>query len=116
MTAFVSTVTVTLVTQGSPTGQDQYGNDTYTPVETTVPGCLFAPGGSTETVNGQDVVVTQPTVYAPTGTPVTAYDKAIVTGYGTFDVDGKPQAWPPSPFSGWQPRNSVVIRLREVQG
>lgn len=108
--------TVTLTTEGAPTGVDAYGNDTYTPVTTSVPGCMFAPGGSVERVNGQDQVVTQPTVYAPTGTDVSAVDKVTVPGYGVFEVDGSPQVWPPHPRTGWQPSNSVVIRLKAVTG
>jgi hypothetical protein len=116
VTAPPFTFTVTFLTKGEPTGKDGYGNDTYTPTPTVVPGCVFAPGGSTESVQGQDRVIDQPTVYAPTGTPATAYDQATVPGYGTCDVDGKPGAWPPNPFTGWQPPNSVVIKLKAVTG
>jgi hypothetical protein len=110
------TFTVTFLIQGEPTGQDPLGNDTFTPSAVLVPGCLFSPGGSTENVQGQDQVIDQPTVYAPTGTPTTAYDQAVVPGYGTFDVDGKPQAWPANPLTGWQPPNSVVVKLKAVTG
>lgn len=116
MTASQFGLTVQFITKGQPTGRDGDGNSTYTPATFAVPGCVFAPGGSTELVQGQDLVIDQPTVYAPTGTAVGAPDSVIVPGYGTFDVDGAPQVWPPHPMTGWQPPNSVVIKLKDVSG
>lgn len=108
--------TVIFHTKGAATGRDALGNDTFSPSDQSVTACMFAPGGSTELVQGQDQVTDQPTVYAPTGTDVGAPDSVTVPGYGTFEVDGLPQAWPPHPRTGWQPSNSVVIKLKRVTG
>lgn len=101
---------ITLVTR-TPTGRDGDGNTTYSTVTTTLRGA-FAPVGSVETVQGQDVVVTQPTVYLPAGTDVTAVDRVIVNAV-TYDVDGTPAAYT-NPFTGWQP--GVVVKLKAVTG
>lgn len=93
-------------------GQDAYGDDQYTDATTDVPGCVFDPGTSTELVQGQDMLRTQPTLYAPAGTPVSDVDRVTVNG-ATYDVDGSPNALT-SPFSGWSP--GVVIRLKAVTG
>jgi len=102
--------TVTLVGR-TVSGQDAYGNDVYTEVQSTVPG-VFAPGGSTEQVQGQDMVISQPTVYLPAGTDVTAVD-AVIVGSVRYDVDGAPSDWR-SPFTGWQA--GVQVRLKSVTG
>lgn len=109
----VFTVPVTL-NKRVKSGQDALGNDTFTTTAATVAG-VFAPGGSSEQVQGQDVVITQPTVYLLTGTDVSAVDSLTVNGLA-YEVDGQPEDWPPSPFSGWQPDYSVVVRLRRVTG
>ncbi|MCW2898488.1 MAG: hypothetical protein JWO67_753 [Streptosporangiaceae bacterium] len=107
------TVPVVLVSR-TVTGEDSFGNDVYGPVESTVDG-IFAPGGSTEQVQGQDVVTTQPTVYLRTGTSVAAVDALRISGV-IYEVDGQPNAWPPNPYSGWQPEFSVEVKLRRVTG
>lgn len=94
--------------KGSP---DNYGNDTWTTVETTVSGA-FDPGGSSESVQGQDLLTTQPTVYLPPGTNVGAVDAVRVAGL-IYEVDGLPAA-PQSPFTNWQP--GIVVRLKRVTG
>lgn len=109
-------LTVTLVTKGAATGVDPLGNKTYTPTSRSVKGCVYAPGGSVETLGGQDTVVTQPTLYMPAGTMPDPIDQVTVPGFGTFEVDGQPQIWPKNPFTGWQPSNPVVVRLLQVSG
>ncbi len=109
-------ITVTFITRGVAV-PDVRGNDTFPhPVSTVVPNCLYAPGGSTELVQGQDMVTSQPTVYAPTGTNVGSPDSATIPGIGTFEVDGSPNAWPVHPMTGWQPAHSVVVKLKAVSG
>jgi hypothetical protein len=76
---------------------------------------VFAPGVSLEQVQGQDVVTTQPTVYYLPGTDVDAVDAVTVNGL-LYEVDGEPNVWPPSPFTGWQPEYSVEVRLKKVTG
>jgi hypothetical protein len=92
-------------------GTDAYGNDAFTTTTTVVKGA-FAPGGSTEQVQGQDVLITQPTVYLPAGTDVSAVDAIDIDG-DRFEVDGTPNHWM-NPFTGWQP--GVEVRLRRVTG
>lgn len=107
------TVPVVLKTR-AVSGQDSYGNDVYSVTEETVDG-IFAPGASVEQIQGQDVVTTQPTVYLRTGTTAAAVDALSVAGLD-YEVDGDPAAWPPNPYTGWQPEFSVEVRLRRVTG
>jgi hypothetical protein len=128
----VNTNTVAALISKTRSGADAYGQDVFTESYTVMP-ALFSPGGSTETVFGQDQVVTSPTLYLPTGTPVQAIDAAIpqvlvdsagapvLDGSGhpqgvRYDVDGLPSAWPANPFTGWQPALSVVVRLKGATG
>jgi hypothetical protein len=101
---------ITLVGR-SRSGEDAYGNDTWTESTTTVVG-VFAPGGSSELVQGQDTVISQPTVYLPAGTDVTAVDQIEVGGV-RYLVDGTPNTWA-SPFTGW--KAGVEVRLERVTG
>lgn len=93
-------------------GTDSMGNDVWTTTETVVMAQAFDPGVSTELVQGQDVVTTQPTVYYPPGTVPAAVDQ-IRIGSATYEVDGAAAA-PQSPFTGWKP--GVVVKLRRVTG
>lgn len=95
------------------TGQDVYGNDVYGTTSVDVPGCIFAPGISAEIVAGRDTVTTQPSLYTPVGTDVTALDRVIVNGVA-YEVDGTPEVYaPPFPTPAfWGP----VVKLREVTG
>lgn len=107
----VFTVPVTL-NKRVKSGTDAFGNDVYAATASTVAG-VFAPGGSSEQMQGQDIVITQPTVYLLTGTDVSAVDSLTVNGLA-YEVDGSPNAWPPHPFTGWVPDYSVEVRLRRV--
>jgi hypothetical protein len=109
--AFGYGVTVTFHTR-AVTGQDAHGGDIYTDTDTTVPNCGFDPGGSQELVQGQDIVTSQPTVYAPAGTVIGPVDAVTVNGT-RYDVDGSPNAYV-HPFSGWQ--TPVVVKLKGVSG
>lgn len=97
------------------TGQNSDGGDIYTDTTTVVDG-VFAPGGSTETTQAGDTVVTQPTVYLPAPAPA-AIDQVIVGGV-TYEVQGDPADWSiqPNPFTGWVPDLPVVVPLRRVTG
>lgn len=94
------------------TGRDALGVDTFTTVDSTIKGCAFAPGGSVELVQGQDMVTTQPVLYMPTGTVVKPTDTVTVRGV-TYDVDGGSNDWR-SPFTPWAP--GVVVNLKAVTG
>ena len=91
---------------------DSFGNDTWTTVETVVPAQAFDPGVSVEQIQGQDLVITQPTVYYPPGTVPASVDAIRIDG-ATYEVDGSPNA-PQSPFTGVKP--GVVVRLRKATG
>ena len=95
----------------SKSGTDAYGNDVFATTSTVVAGA-FAPGGSTEQVQGQNVVITQPTLYLPPGTDVSAVDAIDIDG-DRFEVDGTPTDWV-NPFTGWNP--GVEVRLKRVTG
>lgn len=78
-----------------------------------IPGCGFAPSGSTEPLEqGRSAVITTPTVYAPAGADVLAHDRLIVRGR-TWQVKGDPADWR-HPMTGWTP--GLVIQLEEVAG
>lgn len=110
------------------TGRDSYGNDVYGLTTTVVVGA-FAPGGSSELIQGQDTLIANPTVYLPAGTavggvdavvrnPTLNGDQPVLDGDGKplgdwYEVDGPPAVWS-SPLTGWSP--GVEVRLERVTG
>lgn len=111
MISFPFPETATIVSR-TVTGQDSYGNDVYSEVQTATSGA-FAPEGSSELIQGQDTVITQPTFYLADGAPTpSATDRLIVRGV-TFEVDGTPQRFH-NPFTGAEP--GAVVRLEAVTG
>ena len=94
------------------TGQDGDGNDVTTPSETATFG-VFAPEGSTELIQGQDLVIANPTVYLTDGAPIPApTDKIRRESTGeVFNVDGQPAVYS-NPYTGEQP--GAVLRLERV--
>lgn len=109
--AFPFAQTITLH-RGTVTGQDRYGVDEYTPVDVDVPGCVVWPRTSAETVQGQDLVITGITVFAPAGTVVQPTDKVTVGGE-TFDVVGDPGVFS-SPLTGTT--SGVELQLVKAAG
>ena len=103
--------TVTWV-QRTVTGKDALGNDVYGDVQTPIDGCVVYPRGSTELVQGQDLVTDGLTVLLPSGTAVTATDRAIVDGV-TYEVDGQPSVWS-NPWASVA--DSVQVQLKVVTG
>lgn len=96
----------------SVTGQDGDGNDVYGTTEIPTTG-VFAPQGSSELVQGQELVLTHPTVYLSSGVAVPSpTDKMRVHGV-VYDVDGTPQVFL-NPFTGGAP--GPVVKLVEVTG
>ena len=92
------------------TGQSGDGNDITTPTEVTVYGA-FAPAGSTELIQGQQVVITHDTIYLNDGQPTPkATDKMRARGE-VYDIDAKPDEYQ-NPFTGYKP--GAVIRLLKV--
>lgn len=98
MFPFGVTVTVETWSAGSA---DAHGNSAPSwAAGVAVPGCGFDPGG-TEEPFGEGravVVVTQPKVFMPSGTAITARDRVTVRGV-TYQVVGDPADWV-NPFTG----------------
>lgn len=107
---FAAAMPVTLITR-TVSGQDAYGNDTFTETQTTI-NAAFAPGTSLELVQGQDLVTIQPTLYLPPDVDPNPIDAVLVDGQ-RYDVDGDTDVWM-SPFTGWHPGN--VVKLKRVTG
>lgn len=114
---------VILVTRGAET-RDSSGNYVTTNTYRQVRGVLN-PGGSSELIQGQDTVITQPSVYFPPGIELGPFD-AVITG-GTFvdgttppvggdlyEVDGSPNEYPQHPYTGR--RVGVEVKLQRVTG
>lgn len=92
------------------TGQDSDGNDVTTSTEVDVLGA-FAPAGSTELVQGEDVVVSNPRFYLEDGMPTPApTDRMRIRGV-VYLVDGKPQEYH-NPLTGEEP--GAVVQLEGV--
>lgn len=102
---------VTLVRRTKGPWPDSFGNDVYTE-STSAVWAVYAPGSSTEQVQGRDTVTTTATIYLDAGTDVAAIDAVIVAGQ-RFEVDGAPTTWS-SPLTGWTP--GIEVRLRGVVG
>jgi hypothetical protein len=96
------------------TGADAYGNDVWAETPVSVD-AVFAPGSSSELIQGQDTVLTHPSLYLPTDSPPAPTDRVTVDGV-IYDVDGQPDVWPASPFTGRQPDYPIVVRLLNVTG
>jgi len=83
------------------------------PDELPISGCAFDPGTSTEPVtDARNQVITQPVLYAPFGSDITAADRLVVRGR-TWKVQGDPGEYR-NPFTGWEA--GMVIKLEDVQG
>jgi hypothetical protein len=105
--------TVTLIRKGAATGQDAYGKDTFTPSEVPVPGAVWAPGGTTETLASGDVVVEQPSFTWVNNVPsLTAVDQIRRGNGDLFEIDGEPADYP-SPSSTTR---VLQVHLRKVTG
>jgi hypothetical protein len=98
--------TVTLIRRVL-SGQDEFGNNTYSDQPVSVGPCVVAPQGSSEDVQFTDQVTDNIVVYIPYGTPVGPLD-AIGWQGKTYEIQGTPQNWTPSPFSG----NTAPIEVR----
>lgn len=104
MTGAGNTETFTVI---RPVGKDRFGDPLPgTPQEFLLPGCLFAPGPSTEPGFLSQQVDTDGAVYAPPRSDVRPSDQMLVHG-DLYQVVGKPQVW--GSFG-------TVIALRLVTG
>jgi hypothetical protein len=103
--------TVTLI-RSQVTGRDAYGNDQRWTVRVDVPGAVFAPGSTSEDIQGTVQVTEDAECYLPAGTVVTPEDQVEHQGV-TYRVMGAPETWS-SPFTGLA--GPVRVRLRVVTG
>jgi len=104
--------TVTIITRAI-TGHDADGNDVFGDVSTDIPNSIFAPAGSTEKVQGEDVVTIGATVYLPDGTPTPKATDRVSARGDLYEIDGDPQVYS-NPFTGDEP--GAVLRLLRVTG
>lgn len=101
-----------VILSSAVTGEDEDGNDIWTPTEVATSGA-FAPAGSTEINAGQATVITHDTLYLDEGEPVPGpHDKMRVREV-VREVEGVPAVYR-SPFTGWRP--GAVVRLTTVTG
>jgi len=87
--------TITVLTPQQST--DPYSGEpvddwTLPPTELLVKGCEVEPGTSQEYLLSRDQVMVAWTVYAPAGTPVTAYSRVRFNGV-VYTVYGQPAQW-----------------------
>ena len=104
-------VTVTLL-NAAVTGQDDLGNDIYGFTASTVTGCAYVPGSTSEATQGTEQVIFDADIYMPAGTVVNALDQVLCNGV-LYEVQGTPGAWN-SPWSGIA--GPVKCPLRIVTG
>lgn len=116
----------------APTGDDGYGNITYSETYTAYSG-IWWPEGSTESTDRQDQVTWKNTLCLPPDADVAkAIDWAIpvaladASGRLILDGDGKPQGdrfavsgnpltWPTTPW-GWRPDFPIELTLTRETG
>lgn len=87
----------TITVQRAGTTTDPYSLETVpgdwsNPTTWDVTGCDVQPGASMEYLIGRDYSEVAYTVFAPSGTDVTEYDRISYLGT-VYDVDGKPEVW-----------------------
>lgn len=111
MPSFPAAKTITIHRE-TVTGQGAYGADQATVTPILVPGCAVWPRTSAETVQGQDLVTTGITVFAPPGTVVEPTDTVTVDGI-TYDQVGDAAIYD-SPLTGTL--SGVELQLVKVTG
>lgn len=92
--------------------RDGDGNDIPSFTDIPVDKGAFDPGGSTELVQGQDIVSAQPRWFPPAGVVVAPVDQVTIRGV-RYEVDGQPADFL-NPFTGWHP--GMVVNLKAVSG
>jgi hypothetical protein len=103
------------VNRYDPAAVDKFGHRAE-PATHTIPGCLAAPAGSTETTSGEVLTLEKDTLYAPYDADVEPTDEVVIPAgtpldAGTYQVDGTPARWP-FPVSG--DGAGAVIRLQRA--
>lgn len=93
----------------SVTGQDRYGNPTYSESTEDLPPAFFAPSGDLSVESGREPVVSLPTLYWRGVWPdVVAADRLTVRGV-TYTVEGEPADWRGASVGG------LVVKLRDTR-
>lgn len=87
----------TLTVQRAQSSTDPYSQASapdwsLTPTTHDIPGCDAQPGASAEYMISRDFSEVAFTVYAPSGSDVTEYDRVLFRGV-IYDVDGHPEVW-----------------------
>jgi hypothetical protein len=98
------------------TGLDpRTNNDTTTTEDISVPGCVWAPGQTSESVNGGDQVIENGKMYVPyeIGVTLTHLDSATRSNGKKYQVMGEPQDHT-SPWT--QVHAPIALDFREVTG
>ncbi len=72
--------------------QDPDGNDVFTTTETSVAGCAFQPGTSSEDVTARDRADAMALLWCPLGTAVGSADAVKISGV-RYEVVGPPRQW-----------------------
>lgn len=93
-------------------GKDAYGNTTYTTSSTTLNNVPIWPAGSSELLQGQDILTDTLVALFPHGTTVEPTDRVVAFGR-TYEVTGSPFDWV-SPWTGTKP--GVQVNLKAVTG
>ncbi|MGZ4518960.1 MAG: hypothetical protein ACXVXP_02965 [Mycobacteriaceae bacterium] len=109
MNAFGQTVTLQSRTVS---GKDAYGNTTYSETETLLQNVPIWPAGSSELLQGQDILTDTLVALFPHGTVVSPTDRVLAYGR-TYEVTGSPFDWV-SPFTST--RAGVQVNLKVVTG
>lgn len=104
------TTTVVLVGEPVVTGYDAGGRPVYSNAETSSPGWVLWPAGSTEDVTQEDIVTDLLNALAPPGTDVSSVSQVKVIG-DLYQVTGNPYPYQ-SPFTGTTP--GVHLMLKRV--
>ncbi|PKW15930.1 hypothetical protein [Saccharopolyspora spinosa] len=101
-----------VLTVSRPAGTNRYG-DPLPPTEHEIPGCVLAPGGSTEDTDSADQVTARMTVYTGPEADVLATDRIVLPDGTHWAVTGGPQRY----LSPFVPGSGVcVINLERVTG
>jgi hypothetical protein len=111
VTSFAFGETVTLVRRVK-TGVDEYHDDVFTTVETTLHNVPAWPTSTREDVDGQATVYDLVTVFLPADTDIDAID-AVKVYEGLYEVKGRTDRFV-SPFDGFNP--GLPVPLERVTG
>lgn len=93
-------------------GTDRFGDPVPGPDPYEVPGCVWAPRGSSETTDRSNTVIVGLALFAPFDAAIPATAQVEVEGR-RYEVEGEPGRWA-NPFTG--DREGLQVALRHVSG